>query len=139
MDNGTTDYHEYDDHTLAVAYVASREALEEQKRAMAAIEAELLARMRANEARALPDAEFAIEMKAGTPTYDVGVLLPLMEQLPEDDLARAWVPEAQKVVPGHWDGGQLNRIERAYGGEIGERIRRARVPGPERVSVERKQ
>lgn len=134
----TRPYENYDDHTLAVAYVASREALDEQKRALAAIEAELLMRMRVNDARALLDDEFAIEMKAGAPTYDMSELAPLLEVLPADDLAKAYKAEHTEVVAAKWDGGQLNRIERAYGGEIGERVRRARIPGADRVSVERR-
>ena len=133
-------YAEYDVRTLALALDANRQTQRDLREAAVMIEAELYARIQANGGSALLDDDFKIEVKHGSPSYDTNLLTPLKEELPADDLAKAYSPETTKVVvvAERWDGRQLNALERRYGGAIARRIQEARVPGNASLVVERK-
>lgn len=118
-----------------------REELAEHHAAVATIEAVLFARIRASGGTMLPDARWRIAIETGSRELDQNALRPLLEILPDDEVAKAFTEEHKvtSTVPAKWDGTQLNRIARAYGGEIAARIQGARKPGKERLVVERKE
>jgi hypothetical protein len=141
-------YGDIDSHTLALALEGNRQNQAELREAATAMEVTLFARMNDAGGTAIPDDDFKISLKAGTPTYELLDLIPLLELLPDSDLAKAYtkkkwvVPEAPAPYwkPAAWHGGRLNDIQKAYGDEsdVGRRIIAARIPGARKLIVERK-
>lgn len=127
-----------DTHALAEDLLDTREAIATLRQKAEELEALLLAAIRQQGGKALMDSEFRIEVKDGTPTYDESDLAPLLELLPDDEVAKVYEPAHPVVVPAKWSGTQLNRLERTYGGEIARIIKRARIPGNPKLVVERK-
>ena len=56
----------------------------------------------------------------------------------DSDLDKAYTAPHEKTVkvPEKWHGAQLNRIERAYGGDAALTIQEARIQGAPRVVIE---
>lgn len=134
----THSYADMETHALAVAYDGMVKSLKELRAAIDAIEQELIGRIRDAGGTALPDDDFLIELKRGSPTYDVGMLQPLLEsEVPTEELEKAYTPAHEEVVQvdAKWHGGQLNTLARRYGGEIADRIEQAKIPGPEKLDV----
>ena len=137
---------DFDTHTLALALEANRATQAELKEAATDIEATLFARMQEAGGIALPDEEFKIALESSTPSYDYDVLRPLLETVPADDLAKAYTPKHMVTppqpepyeAPEKWNGSALNKLERDYGGETGKVIAAARIAGPKRLVVERR-
>ena len=131
---------EMTDDGLAALWLVNDEQRREAKGYLDSIEAEMLVRLRDRGAKSLPVSSVDVELKPGTPTYDTTLLAPLVEQLPEADVSKAFTAAHDETVhvEDKWDGTQLNSLERRYGGEIADRIQRSRIPGPERLSVKPK-
>ena len=125
---------------LAQTLELTRADIAEKKALVTEMEAALLARIQETGGSALMDDTWKIALEAGSPTYDLNTLLPLLEELPYDDVQKAYTKAGEKItwVDARWSGTQLNRIERAYGGSIAQRIQDARLPGAPRLVVERK-
>ena len=102
------------------------------------LRAEALARMEYRGGTALKSETRTLVLRKGTPSYDVQVLEPLREMLTAADLGKAYTPAHKREVdvPARWDGTQLNRIERQYGGAVADRIRDARIEGAPSVKME---
>ena len=77
-------------------------------------------------------------LKRKSPTYDVQKLHPLIEVLHERDLVRVYAAAHKETidVPAKWNGTQLRRIEREYGGDVAARIDDARVEGDQYLVIE---
>ncbi len=133
---------EMTDDGLAALWLVNDEQRRDAKGYLDTIEAEMLARLRGRGAKSLPVSSIDVELKPGTPTYDNDLLVPFIEgesKLPDEDLAKAYTAPEWVLTEPKWHGGQLNRIESAYGGEIADRIQRARIPGAETLRVKPKE
>jgi|8_EtaG_2_1085327.scaffolds.fasta_scaffold169260_1 hypothetical protein len=89
----------------------------------------------------LPSANYKIEYKRGTPSYDVNKLkATLGEQLPPDEMKELIAEEYTKleVIPEKVRGAKAYHFKRRYGGKIAELIDKARVDMPRLFVSEKK-
>jgi hypothetical protein len=126
---------------LAEGIVTMLDSIGASQRMVQDMQAAMLAKIRAAGGTALPHDTYKIAIENGAPSYDLDVLKPLLESaIPQNELDKAYAPEhpESRTVPAKWHGGQLNVLERKYGGAIAETIRAARIPGSQRLVVEEK-
>ena len=97
-------------------------------------EKEIQDRMEASGATVMQHDAFEEIVLKGSPTYDQGVLGPLGDLLTARDHQHAWVPEAQKPIPGHYDMTKLKPLKK-LGGRILELIEAAEVPGKKQLRL----
>jgi hypothetical protein len=123
-------------HAIAAEIVRLDALAKETRENADALRQALMERMAEEGARALPDDTYEIKIESGTPTPDDTVLRPLLELLPEEDVAKVFTEGhyEQVWVGPKWNGTQLNRI-RNYGGDIQRIVDAGRIPGPDRLTV----
>ena len=126
------------DEALVEYAWALGESMKRDRQVSAMLYDEMQARCRDRDARALHGTDHVARIKPGTPTYDIGKLMPLLEWLTAKDLERAFRKEHEETVTvgAKWQGQQLNRIEKDYGGEVAAMIQDARIPGPTSLTLE---
>lgn len=131
---------DYSDHTLAAAIVELDDAIDRLQRHRDEQRAEVQRRIEAAGGRELLVEGFRVALEQESQGYDYGVLFALREVLPEDDWAKVHKDKYEKtqLVPARFDGTQVRRVRRAYGGEIERIAKSAEQPGRVRVVVERK-
>jgi hypothetical protein len=103
------------------------------------MEAELLQRIRNSGGTELPDPDFRIALDTGSPRYDHGIMVALLEcGIPDAEIDKAYAPEHEetRTVPAKWNGTQVKVLERKYG-DAARIIGQARIPGDARLVVER--
>lgn len=129
----------FSDESLTHAYAILEESIKGDRQLLDTYGQELLRRLHARDATEIHAEGVVAKLVHGTPTYDVGILQPLLEALPEEFLKHAYSPEHEetRTVPARWDGRVLNEIERKLGGEVAQTIKAARIPGAESVKVEK--
>ena len=121
------------------AVVGNIAALKEQvaicANALHGLEVEALRRLQERGGTILRSAMHTVELKYGSPSYDVTRLIPILELITDDDIGKAFTPahEVTSTVHESWNGTQLRRIEREYGGKVAETVASARVQGAPRI------
>lgn len=125
-------------HTLAQAIAMEEQAERERHAALDQMRIEMRRRIEDSGGTELPDEEYRIALKPGTPTYDVAQMLPLLEMdIPAEDFDKAYSPRHQEWVDAKWNGSGVNALERKYG-DAARVIGFARVPGVPKVVVEKR-
>lgn len=113
------------DQELVSRWAALQEELKRGSAALYAIERELRDRMLRTGASEISHPNYSVKLRPGTPSYDLGRLLPLLEieTISPQALSKAYFPAYQKTetVPARWDGRGLNEL-RKLGGRITEII-----------------
>ena len=100
---------------LAQTLELTRADIAEKKALATEMEAALLARIQETGGSALMDDTWKIALEAGSPTYDLNTLLPLLEELPYDDVQKAAAsPSASRThgflgLPDSWWSGRRRR------------------------------
>jgi hypothetical protein len=104
------------------------------------LETELRDWMRVQGATKVQHPTHDVTVAADSPSYDPGLLIPLRELVSDEDLEKVFkaAHEEVKAVGDKWNGTQLNRLEREYGGQVAETIQRARVAGREHIVIQPK-
>ena len=129
------------DHALAEEILAAQERIADNESVLHALRIEVQRRIEDSGGTMLDDPDFKIELKPGPVTYDVGILVPLKEQLSEENLAKVYTSaddvRREMKVSDKWDGQQLNALARRFG-VVARIVERARIPGRPKVVVERK-
>jgi len=121
------------DHDLARTYVTVKRDLDNARQLHQQVKDAILHRLAERDATTIRSDEHVLTVKHKSPSYNYDVLRPLLEMLPADVVGDAYTPEKERVVkePERWSGAALNRIQRQFGGEVGEYIKRARQPSPD--------
>ncbi len=116
-----------------------REALEPLAAKLSRVEYEIISRMDAEGATAVPHKTHVVKLERRV-TYDQGKLASLREVLPAEVHEAAWTPERQetRTVPGRWDMRKVAGLKR-YGADVVEVIERAAIPGAPRLTIKLKE
>jgi hypothetical protein len=130
-------YEELSTHLLAQALEINRGDIANLRTQATEMEATLFARINAAGGKALPCEGFTVEIKQGTPTYDMGIIIALEEHLPAAEWEAMYTPETTVIVPHKVHGGKVNKAAQ-YGGDVLRIIEQSRQPGAPRLVVERK-
>lgn len=104
------------------------------------IEFELVQRMQADGATAIPHDSLVCELKAPSPSYDLGKLNGLRELLPDNVILTALTPAHTEIVqvPDRWDA-RVFKGWGKYGEAVAQVIKAALIPGPPRLQISRKE
>ena len=131
---------ELTDRELAeeVAWAQDRLAITQQT--IELLRAEVQRRIEAAGGRQLAVEGFTVALVSDSPTYDYDRLIALREALEPDDWDKVHKDAYEKMtkVPAKFDGTQLRKVERDFGGHVREIIEAARIPGRSHVVVERR-
>lgn len=115
----------------------AREREGKARDARIALEYEVLRLMQAREATTVAHPDYGlVKVKKGRPTYDTGILLPLLENadIPQVMIDKAYIPEHQETVAAKWDGRGLNEIAK-LGGDIAETIESATIRAADSIVI----
>lgn len=102
------------------------------------IEYEIQNRMQAEGATAIPHENLSCELKAPSPTYDLGKLNALRELLPADVIQTAFTPAHMEMVPDRWDARRFKTWAK-YGSEVAKVIESSKIPGTPRLVIKAKE
>ena len=128
-----------EDQALVDDVVTLRRALKLTEREVRMREVELVRRMEDRGGPRVNGSAGHVDLKYGSPSYDVATLKPLLERLTDAEVAESYTPEGEETIVRpimeRWHGAKLNMYERRYGGAVAEIIQQARTYGPPFVAV----
>lgn len=117
-----------------------RIGIERDRMFLHGVENDLKRRMAEKSATTLRGSKGLARLKPSSPSYDYTQLRPLLadEMVDDKSLSKAYTPprEVTQTVPEKWNGTQLKKIEREYGGDVAATIQRARIEGEPKLAFE---
>ncbi len=138
--NNTSPLFGMTDHALGEDVLHHRNVIANIQRELDSRLHEVQRRIEATGGTSLPDDEIEMKLEPGSVSYDYDVLIALREALPPAEWAKVHKDSYEKMqkVPARFDGTQIRRVRRAYGGDVERIAASAETPGHVRIVVERK-
>ncbi len=138
-EHAMTDLNALSDTELLEQYAQASEHLAEWRLTAGRLEQAIMERADERKAVGIPSEAYDCIIKT-TYNYDQVILLPLKEELLDDDLDKCWSPEytETKIHEARFNMVKLLPMARRYGGKVAEIVERSKVPAGRKLEFKAK-